>query len=865
MKLLYTILIPFLVAIPCLSQTNVKGIVRDGNGRPIKSVVVKLCSEGGHLLAYGLTNQEGIFDILIPYTYSLPIRIMSSHVGYKQQTLLVKNASERQYVVMERGNTVLPEVTIKGTPIMAIGDTLHYHVSQFRKFSDRTLEDVLRRLPGIHVEESGRITYRGEGISKFYIEGLDLLSGQYAIATRNLKVDDIAAVSVYENHQPQRVLRGIQFSDKAALNIKLKEGRKFRPFGSVTLGCGAGSEGLWIGEGFGMYAGSRGQSLVTLKGNNTGGSYGDEHRFLVETGLPASSPLSDLFIKQPFSSNKLSSDRYKQNTSFALSYNHIMKMKKDVVLSVNTNYVSDVFDYSSVKRTVFFDGSNRAVSVSNSNHSDIHAKQVKTNFKLESNKEKVYLLDNLSLAGTFTSNHYAIHEGVRLRQDIGIREYHVKNSLNTTVRHHNKVFVFSSDIALAHLPKNQISAAEEDKDSLVVSQEFRTTTFQTREKTEFTWMLGNHADLALKVNFDSYYVKLNENLIRNQSNTTDAGNGYKLTTTFIPQFQYHRSRLRFKFDLPISVYNLKVQSRTLNEDGRFDRIGVGVSMSAHYSFKANTNLSLTVGRHYSVGDVLDYFAIPVYETYRDRSNLGYGHLKESHTTSATATFNYRNTLSGLFMTIRGTWMMADRNTMKSSLADREKTIYKTEGRKNRSTTSNMYIYASKNFYEADLQLSMMGNATYGERKMARQDREYTLKSRMFDIDLSMRKGWLHGMMSTDVTYKMMYNKRLVDTESHSKLVEHKLYIHLTVNPIAQLELFVKSGYHHGSLQQNAYHSLFLDSGVRYKARRMELELQLKNLNNRQSFEYCRIDGFDTYSYTYQLRPMEGVLLLKYTL
>lgn len=61
----------------------------------------------------------------------------------------------------------------------------------------------------MEVDASGKISYQGKAISKFYIEGLDMLGGQYGLATKNIKADDVASVQVYENHQPIRVLQGI--------------------------------------------------------------------------------------------------------------------------------------------------------------------------------------------------------------------------------------------------------------------------------------------------------------------------------------------------------------------------------------------------------------------------------------------------------------------------------------------------------------------------------------------------------------------------------------------------------------------------------------------------------------------------------
>lgn len=84
-------------------------------------------------------------------------------------------------------------------------------MNSFAQRQDRTIGDVLKRMPGIDVSNNGKIQYQGIDINKFYIEGNDLLGGKYGIATNGISYDDIGAVEVMENHQPMQVLRGLSF------------------------------------------------------------------------------------------------------------------------------------------------------------------------------------------------------------------------------------------------------------------------------------------------------------------------------------------------------------------------------------------------------------------------------------------------------------------------------------------------------------------------------------------------------------------------------------------------------------------------------------------------------------------------------
>ena len=145
--------------------------------------------------------------------------------------------------------------------------------SSLLHFLSHSIGDVLQRIPGIDVAVDGKIQYQGMDINKFYIEGSDLLGGKYGIATNGISHDDIASVEVMENHQPMQVLQNIAFSDKAAINLKLKNKSKAAWILNGYLGGGWGNSpkgGLWNGELFLMTVMPNYQTITTFKSNNTG-------------------------------------------------------------------------------------------------------------------------------------------------------------------------------------------------------------------------------------------------------------------------------------------------------------------------------------------------------------------------------------------------------------------------------------------------------------------------------------------------------------------------------------------------------------------------------------------------------------------
>src|SRR5690606_2254708 len=120
-----------------------------------------------------------------------------------------------EFLVTEK-TMELKEVIVKAPKIRQLGDTIVYDVASFTNEIDRSIGDVLKKLPGIKVMSSGQILYQNKPISKFYIEGLDLLKGKYGLATQNVDASKVSTVQILENHQPLKVLKGTEIPEAAA-------------------------------------------------------------------------------------------------------------------------------------------------------------------------------------------------------------------------------------------------------------------------------------------------------------------------------------------------------------------------------------------------------------------------------------------------------------------------------------------------------------------------------------------------------------------------------------------------------------------------------------------------------------------------
>lgn len=124
-----------------------------------------------------------------------------SCIGYGKKIVDAPKKNKELLVVMQLKEISIREAVVNPKDIVQRKDTIAYRVASFTSIEDRTIGDVLKKMPGVEVLESGAIKYQGKEISKFYIEGSDMLGGRYGLATNNISHNDVQRVEVMENHQ----------------------------------------------------------------------------------------------------------------------------------------------------------------------------------------------------------------------------------------------------------------------------------------------------------------------------------------------------------------------------------------------------------------------------------------------------------------------------------------------------------------------------------------------------------------------------------------------------------------------------------------------------------------------------------------
>ncbi|WP_269234544.1 carboxypeptidase-like regulatory domain-containing protein [Flavobacterium flavigenum] len=236
--------VAFLFASVSFSQSiRFDGFIQDEQKNPLEMANIMAINNGTKAMdSYGITNDKGKFQLTLKPNTAYTIKV--SYLGMKSKEIAVATKSENisQSIVLDGAGIELEGVEIvREMPVSIKGDTIVYNADSFKSGTERKLEDVLKKLPGVEVNADGEIEVEGKKVSKLMVEGKDFFDGDTKLGVKNIPADAIDKIQVLRNYNEISALKGLENDqDNVAMNIKLKEGKKNFWFGDITAGTGVG-------------------------------------------------------------------------------------------------------------------------------------------------------------------------------------------------------------------------------------------------------------------------------------------------------------------------------------------------------------------------------------------------------------------------------------------------------------------------------------------------------------------------------------------------------------------------------------------------------------------------------------------------
>jgi len=569
-----------------VAQVNVSGIVvEEGSNEPLTGASVILRNAEGKIKKYATSDAKGRFSISTPEIkgYTLDVSMMS----FAKQTVKLDSVQLPVTIVMEASATMLKEVAVKADRIREQGDTITYTVGSFAQAQDRSIGDVLKRMPGIDVSNSGKIQYQGEDINKFYIEGSDLLGGKYGIATNGINHDDVGAVEVMENHQPMQVLSGISFSDKAAINLKLKNKAKatWTFHGDAGGGYSWQPEGaVWDGELFAMAVMPGFQNITTFKTNNIGedlsASATDFFASRRETGLG-----QYVSVSLPGVPN-LSRKRTLFNRSALVSTNSLWKVKNGEFKAQVGYSFNRVTAQAANITTYFLESGDRVITENRDGRDRSHSLSGK--FIYEVNQKTTFINNTLSTNIDWDDMTLGVTGSLPNEQSAKMPDYYIANKFKMIKRFNGKHLVtFQSNNEWESLPQTLNVSLEGNN----IRQHIGDHAFYTHESAAYAFSIKG-ITVSLEGGVKGYLRSLNTELPdmpeEVPEETENVLNTNYFTVYATPKFEYWVKRVNFTLNAPVSFAHYTFDKALAN------RSEVYFSPSLSMNWKPNNRFSMTL-------------------------------------------------------------------------------------------------------------------------------------------------------------------------------------------------------------------------------------------------------------------------------
>ncbi|MCM1067572.1 MAG: TonB-dependent receptor [Muribaculaceae bacterium] len=832
-----------LACLTAVAQADLRGTVMEkGSGEALPGASVILRDAQGKIKKYATADAKGAFAIPWPggEGYTLDVAMM----GFAKQTIKLDGKSKALVVEMEPATTLLKEVAVKADRIREQGDTISYSVGSFAQEQDRTIGDVLKRMPGIDVARDGKIQYQGSDINKFYIEGSDLLGGRYGIATNGIKHDDVGAVEVMENHQPMQVLSGISFSDKAAINLKLKEKAKatWSVHGDAGGGYSAQPAGaLWDGEVFAMAVMPGFQNISTLKSNNTGENLSAQATdfFASRRGTGLSRYVSVDLPGVP----SLKEKRTLFNRSVLASTNSLWKVRGGEFKAQIDYAFNRVAARAAATTTYFLENGDRIVAEERDGCDRTHS--VAAKFIYEVNQKTTFINNTLQANVDFDNVRLDMVGSLPNVQRASLPDYYVSNKFRMIKRFGGKHLVtFNSTNEWESLPQSlAVTLAGRS-----MSQTIGDHAFHTSESAEYTFTVKG-VTISLEAGVKGYVRAMHSELAGLADNSMSTN---YFTVFATPTLEYWLKRVNLKLDVPVSFarYTFGNALRS-HSDGYFSP---SLSMNWKPSNRFTMTLRGTIGRSpMDLNLIQPGYIMTDYRSFR----RGVDKFYRSGSQSVSGSLAYKHTRRGLFANafIIHSWSDRPYTQAQQLYGDYIATYYTDAKSTGRSLMARANLGKTLDFIRGSAGI----NASFSRSRahLISEERAVNSVSTNWSVGAKINGNPVRWF---SFDYEIYFdNSRLsMNGTGNAWLSGLENTLLLNFMPHPKWECRISGEHYRNELTEGAYkNAVLLDAKVVYKLnKRIELSATLSNIFDRRSYNYTSYSQLSSFESQRRLRGRE---------
>ena len=665
---------------------NIKGTVTDSLGKVVPYANAKLMTSGNLIVAFATSDPKGQYSLGIPADADKNgLKVEISSVGYKKQSKVITDVSAPYNFKLSATNNALDAVTVKDKRprITARGDTLNYSVAEFTSPQDRVIGDVIKRLPGVEVDDAGKIKYNGKSISGLYIGGNNLLDDKYNIATKTIPNGVVDKVQIMENHQPIKALKDKVVSDDVAMNLTIKDDAKMQMVGQGNVGGGFPEK--YDGNINAMMFKDKYKAINYLKGNNTGIEVQNDllsHNLSMASGRQDNNKPGSLLSLGAAGNPNLPTNRYLFNQSGLVNLNNLINIKKDVQMKANLSYLHDrqLQNYTKLRETYLPGDTIRYTELQDNRRRPdlIHAQAT-----LNINKTNYYLNNNLMTDYEHTGSYSGLNtNGVGSDQTLKNRRLDFSNEFNIMkTSKKGNVYEGYSYINRVSNPENRILQPGINQDIFNQNQPYAQLIQTANIPTWFTnnSMTFRHPGDKITQSYRAGFSLQSQNLesalsvVQNGGSTVLASNSstnnldwFKSKFYTEASFDMPGEKLKLNMRLPLSLQNINFSEAKYAVDQSLSRLYFDPTVSARYNTGAEQYVSAMYGYRNDIGDITQAYRGDILLNYRTLQ-ANSADLSERKTQTAMLGYNYRKAMKMFFWGVSATYAHVDLNNITSSV------------------------------------------------------------------------------------------------------------------------------------------------------------------------------------------------------
>lgn len=853
-----------LITLPLFGQVSGK-IVDIENGEPLIGVIVTAKRIGeDRIIGYKRANNEGEFRLKLEPKSGVWLHF--SMLGYAKDSVELKAGRSYYEIKLREQTTQLKEVKVTARAITAQGDTIRYLVSNFSEIQDKNLADVLKKMPGIEVSESGQIKYQGQAINKFYIEGRDMLGGRYGIATNTINPDDVGSVEVLENHQPIKTLEDISFSQNPAINIRLKEDAKSRWVGTATLGGGymdAKPALLWDAQATLMRFKKESQVLITGCSTNAGKSANAFSSNLIfdSDGSPLGGEysLSNPIRVSPSVPYQLDRNRTRKGPSHMLSTNNLWGLGENIDLTSKINY-SHRTDLSRSRSEMiyFLNDGNRVIE--SEEDSEARDETLSVDVNLLVNRPKLYLSNKLS--GNFEWNNIELLTAGTYPNSQTVRgeRQSLENRLNLLVRKGKGGFSLNSFVKWERRPNVLVvgSPKSDDGSHLSLVSRFSSQLLFTNTSTSLSYILGRVV-LSTKLGVATMHRSMGSELSGLQLSLSPLENDvkanyYQFYATH--QLSYSYKNFKSEIEAPIAWTPYSFESGKTTRLHRFP-----LSPHIRLELQATTRLKLFATARYRNGilDDQEWYDGYILNNYRTLS-LGLEELESRESGYASLSANYRNALEALFASASVSYNRFCTSHLSSRDFVDHYMILQPIAQESRGDSWTLNGRVSKGFMWLRSVLTFNALYSLGNQELLLQKEltPYRYNMLMLTGQISMRPTTWASLL-----YEISYNQsgQAEEGKGFERRNNYAQKLDLAFIPSKLWRVELTGNHYYNEIAADVRkHYLLADASLVYSSPAgWEANLTARNLFNNRTYGYTSLSALTSYTSEYQIRPLEVLL------